>query len=158
MSEDILNPLGASRISPRAAVDAERSTLTRNGYAERNEARLFALSIVRNDKYQKTLVQRAETGGLHPSIETKLWEYAWGKPTERVELSISEDMSSLPTGKLVERAKHIALRLAAIESEEASQLEEDKRKLVQAKLQEETDEARASTEKIHAFRHPSSER
>lgn len=147
MSSDVLNAglERASQTSLRSVVDSERSTDKRTAYAERNEARLFALRIVRDPAYQANLIVRARTGSLPPAVETRLMEYAWGKPTERLEIGSPgsfEDLSDLPTGALLEKAKSLTLRVAALELEEASLLETQKAELVAAKLQEEVDQAR----------------
>jgi hypothetical protein len=153
-SSKMLNPnLGpsqseASSISPSEAVSLERFQDSRKRYAERNEARLFALRVVRDPLYQENVLSRARQGNLPPAVETRLMEYAWGKPTETIEISSqSDDLSSLPTGMLLEKARSLAIRVAALEIEESASLSEDKRKLIELKLQEETD--KANGEKIN---------
>ena len=149
MSTDVLNAglTVASPTSLRSMVDNERSSDRRTSYTERNEARLFALRVVRDPVYQETLISRARNGSLLPAVEVRLMEYAWGKPTERLEIGAPgsfQDISDLPTGALLEKAKSLTLRVAALEIEEASSFEDDKRELVAARLAEEVDQAHNS--------------
>lgn len=51
------------------------------------EERQFALRIVTDKQYQKTLEQRARDGKLAPAIECMLWDRAYGKVKEHVELT-----------------------------------------------------------------------
>lgn len=43
----------------------------------------FARSIVENPDYQTNLLKRAQGGELAPPVETMLFAYAYGKPTEQ---------------------------------------------------------------------------
>jgi hypothetical protein len=81
---------------------------------QRQEARLFALSIVRDPVYRMMLMDRARTGKLAPAVETALMAYAWGKPPDRIELGRIGDAArfdSLSDDQLAERAVSAAAAL-----------------------------------------------
>lgn len=85
----------------------------------RHEAQKFARSILESETYRADIKRRAETGTLAPGIEAMLWHYAYGKPIEQVNLSISagqEDLSTLSIVELQERAKDLLLKLEEAEA------------------------------------------
>lgn len=51
------------------------------------EARELAQRLVHDADYQRGLVERAQAKKLHPAIEVMIWHYAFGKPTEKLEVS-----------------------------------------------------------------------
>lgn len=54
-------------------------------------ARLFAQKIVNNADYQRDVEERALAGLLHPTLEKTLWEMAWGKVPDRLEITDNQD-------------------------------------------------------------------
>lgn len=75
---------------------------------QRAEARMFALSIVRDPEYRKNLLIYARARMLPPAIEAMLWAYAYGRPVERVDVNVSQDPSrleGLSRQELAERAR-----------------------------------------------------
>ena len=50
------------------------------------EVRAAALLIVNDDEYRTELMKAAKTRTLSPGMECLLWYYAYGKPTESVDL------------------------------------------------------------------------
>lgn len=121
--------------------EVERLPERRTSYLQRNEARLFALRIVRDKTYQDNLFAAARARKLHPSIEALIMHYAWGKPTERVELGAPgtfSDLSELSTTELAERAKLVHTSLIALEYENASP---EERSLLEEKAQNSTNDA-----------------
>ena len=79
--------------------------------AQHNEARIFALRVVRDPLYREKLLIFARARRLHPLIEQMLWHYAYGKPPERVELGRAGDFESLEhlsKEELAERARKLA--------------------------------------------------
>lgn len=75
---------------------------------QRNEAKNFALKIIRDAKYRETLEKRAKAGVLAPAVEQMIWHYAYGKPADRVEISRGPDLSDLTEEELADRAELIA--------------------------------------------------
>ena len=64
------------------------------------EAEAAARLVVEDPAYRKTLIDRARACELPPAVETMLWQYAHGKPIERVEHSgvvgIAEVVGAIP--------------------------------------------------------------
>lgn len=54
------------------------------------EAKAFCALIVDSEEYQASVYRRAMDGDLAPAMETMLWHYAKGKPTEHVEIVHSQ--------------------------------------------------------------------
>jgi hypothetical protein len=54
--------------------------------AARNEARLFALAIVRDPEYRNNLMSAMRDRTVPAAVENTILAYAYGKPTERVEV------------------------------------------------------------------------
>ena len=110
-----------------APVVTERERLgeSRLAYAQRNEARLFALAIVRDKEYREALLKAARDRTLPAAVETTLLAYAYGKPTERIELGrpgAFEDLTSLSPSELAQRARTLAEAAAELDLSPAAQL------------------------------------
>jgi hypothetical protein len=106
--------------------------------AQKDEARLFALSVVRDEQYKKNVLARARTGRLAPVVEVTIMAYAWGKPPERIEFGRSDmELSELSTEELAARA--IALAKALLTPNGLSALAAGE--LQQRNAQEQTDAA-----------------
>lgn len=92
---------------------AVASLVPKLGEARRNEARLFALQIVRDPRYRAKLMSQAQAGLLSSAVETMLWHYAFGKPVETVEVGrIGEsNYEDLSREALINRAIELAERL-----------------------------------------------
>jgi hypothetical protein len=75
---------------------------------QRNEAKNFALQVVRDPLYRERLMKRAQMGVLAPAVEQLLWHYAYGKPADRVEISRGPDLSDLTEEELADRAALLA--------------------------------------------------
>lgn len=56
------------------------------------EAREVAQRLVGDPKYQAQLVQRLEAGKLAPGVEVMLWNYAYGKPKEQVDVNVTSPL------------------------------------------------------------------
>jgi hypothetical protein len=97
----------------------------RSSYAQRNEARLFALQIVRDRAYREALLKAARARTLPAAVETTLLAYAYGRPTERVELgrpgSFSE-LEGMSNKDLVLRARALSEAAEQLDTSEAAQL------------------------------------
>lgn len=90
-----------------------------------SEARAFALEIVRSPEYRKSLLTRVAAGTLPANIEAMLWAYAYGRPTERVEvthISPAAQLAEMSVQELAERAALIAKVLTDVGDVEAAEL------------------------------------
>jgi hypothetical protein len=110
---------------PSAVLPFERTEVPgRLSAAQRNESRIFALSVVRNPKYQKNLLDAAIARTLPPQIELAMLAYAWGKPPDRIEVGTPGSFSSyedLPVDALADRAEHLARVLRLVPKPSAPQ-------------------------------------
>jgi hypothetical protein len=66
------------------------------------EAKQAATNIVDDPLYRLKLRLRALAGELPPALETMLWHYSKGKPTERLEISTPGDFAKLTDAELAE--------------------------------------------------------
>jgi hypothetical protein len=95
--DETLTPVRPSEVLPFPRLTA----------VQRNEAKLFALQIVRDPLYRKNLLQAARERRLAPQVEVALLAYAYGKPTEHVEVGRPGDFgdfSRMSEDELAERA------------------------------------------------------
>ena len=74
------------------------------------QAREFARKILDSEEYRNSIERRIGKDSLPGGVEVMLWYYAYGKPTEKVDVSFSEtaDLSDLTEAQLAERAQHLA--------------------------------------------------
>lgn len=88
----------------------------------RHEAQRFARNIVTSDVYRVTLQDRIATKTLAPAIEQMLWHYAFGKPVEQVQVTVTqgEDLSTLSADDLLARADALRAQLLEAAAEEAA--------------------------------------
>lgn len=80
----------------------------------KGEAQRFARQLLHSQAYRDSLEGRIKTGTLSAPIEQMLWAYAYGKPVEQVNLTVSqgaEDLSLLSVEELHARAKALSDQL-----------------------------------------------
>lgn len=85
--------------------------------AQRNEARLFCLQIVRDEQYREKLLALARRGLLNPAVEQMLWAYAYGKPPDRIVFGFEneeESLEDLSVEQLRDRVQNLAVRLVEL--------------------------------------------
>lgn len=73
----------------------------------------FARDVCNDEEYRQNLLHRARTGQLG-SMEATIWAYAFGKPLERVDLTIAvpqEDYTQLSIEELACRAAELTTQL-----------------------------------------------
>lgn len=73
------------------------------------EGRAFARELLESQDYRDGLRARIKTKTLEPSVEVMLWGYAYGKPTENININTHEgrDLSETPVTDLVEEHKKL---------------------------------------------------
>jgi hypothetical protein len=77
---------------------------------ERNEAKNFALEVVRSEEYRNSVWSRAKTGTLPPQVEIELWNRAYGKCPDKLEVTgaAHAELAGLTTEQLAERAQLVS--------------------------------------------------
>jgi hypothetical protein len=88
----------------------------------RYEAQKWARELVMSPTYRQTLEERIRDKKLAPAVEVLLLHYAWGKPLEAINLTVTpgqEDLTTLSVDELMKRAKALSDQL-----EEASALQD----------------------------------
>lgn len=76
-------------------------------------ARIAALRLLESVDYVESLKARVKAGTLAPAIEKMLWHYAYGRPVERIELSVPgvKSFMDMSSEELAARAEEIAARI-----------------------------------------------
>ena len=69
------------------------------------EAKRACAEIVDDPAYRAGLVRRARAGKLAPAVETMLWYYAKGKPTDTVEHRGALDFSKMSDDELKDKTR-----------------------------------------------------
>lgn len=73
-----------------------------------NKARRIAAKILEDKVYLTNLIRRARAGVLAPAMEMMLWYYLFGKPLEKVSVSVSKsDLYDLTDSELALRTKEL---------------------------------------------------
>ena len=102
-----------SSIQSLALLPSERGTQggsSRVHATQRAEARFFAQQIVRDPLYRQNLLLACQKRTVAPAVEIRLMEYAWGKPTEHIEIGEPGDFGALEDLS----AEDLALRAEAL--------------------------------------------
>lgn len=62
----------------------------------------LAKSLLESEEYRSNFRKRLEAGILPPNVEAMLWHYAYGKPTESIEVnhSFMDDLEKLTDEEL----------------------------------------------------------
>jgi len=72
------------------------------------DPRTFALEILSSYQYRESILRRILVDDLPPAVETLLLHYAFGKPTERVEVKDVTPIESLTSEQLEDKALQLA--------------------------------------------------
>jgi len=75
------------------------------------DARSLARMVLNSTQYRESLMRRILFDELPPAVETKLMDYAWGRPTERIEIT---DNTNRFAGMTSEQLEQHALFLATL--------------------------------------------
>lgn len=104
----VTDPSGSNLIDPETGKSrGGRHVGSKNVVS--NEARAFALEIVRSEEYRASLMSRVRTGTLPPNIEAMLWAYAYGKPMDRLQVEHVVPGAALHEMSLAELGERAAL-------------------------------------------------
>lgn len=49
-------------------------------------AKAFCRALLASSEYRESLARRMTLGVLPPAVEVRLWDYAYGKPVEKIEI------------------------------------------------------------------------
>ncbi len=77
--------------------------------------------LINNVEYRAMFIARAKSGELHPTLEKMFFEYILGKPTENVNLNISDnrtDYSKLTEEQILDQKIAMQDRLIQIRAAE----------------------------------------
>ena len=69
----------------------------------------LARYVLNSTQYRESILRRILFDELPPAVETKLMDYAWGRPTERVEINDNRsNLENLTTEELEQKALVLA--------------------------------------------------
>jgi hypothetical protein len=114
--------------------------------ASRNEARIFALGLVRDAQYRANLLKAMRERTVAPAVEVAILAYAYGKPTERVEVGRPgefNELDEMSPEALLARAQLIAAALAG--DPEALKAYAGEHNLIQEVAEQRTDDSAIAT-------------
>jgi hypothetical protein len=73
-------------------------------------AKAFCRELLASPEYRMSLVGRMISGELPPALECKIWEYAYGRPVDRVEIDDKRGkLEELSSEQLEERAMKLMM-------------------------------------------------
>jgi hypothetical protein len=67
------------------------------------EIKEFARSLLDRAKYRANLIRRLDSGKVHPTIESMMHHYAYGKPKEVVQVEGSESLGEILRAAMVRK-------------------------------------------------------
>src|SRR5688572_17757086 len=88
----------------------------------KREAAAFARSVVQSPEYVEWLWERVTNRTLHPETEKLLWQYAYGRPPEHIQLNVSHDtvdLAELSLDELATLTERLSADIRAMDLEEA---------------------------------------
>lgn len=84
----------------------------------------FCRTVLQSAEYRLSILERVSRGALAPAVETRLMDYAWGKPVERVEHKIErKPAAELSNHELAAELEQVLLEIRkrdAIDAESSS--------------------------------------
>ena len=101
--------------SDSAPVRPWHSDGTLSSPAARREANSFCRDVLTSEQYRKRLRARAVAGDLPAAVETMLWDRAYGKVTDRIEVKRVDELGGKSLVELREETKRIQQELDEIE-------------------------------------------
>ena len=86
MSRKLLpNPAGTANLQ-RGSVKGEDKVTKKRAVTDR-EVKRISLRLIRDKEYQRVLREKLQNCTLHPSVQVMLWQYAFGKVKEEIEVT-----------------------------------------------------------------------
>ena len=80
----------------------------------------LAKGILESVEYRRSVARRVADGTLPPAVECKLYEYAYGKPVDKVEINDKRNnLEDLSTEQLEARAMELAALARKLRGEES---------------------------------------
>lgn len=98
----------ARQNSRRKAYEAVRNSSDKDLL---KRAREVAIKIVADPEYLEKLKRRLILGIASPQIEQMIWQYAYGKPPDKIEVNVpvdGKDLSALSDEELADRARQLS--------------------------------------------------
>ena len=105
---------------------AQQGRLEKLSEAQKDEARLYSLRLVRDPVYRKVLLHDLRARKVSGTIEAMVWAYAYGRPPERIEIGRIGDtdlLDGLSREELAARAKALSNWILEQPSEEETEPE-----------------------------------
>jgi hypothetical protein len=108
------------------ATTATRDYRRRSGTRIPSEAKNFAQGIITSPEYRESIKRRVKEGKLAAPIEQLLWYYAYGKPVDKIDLTMDDgrELEGMTTEELAEEARMLAAALRETSEAEATDEEE----------------------------------
>lgn len=85
------------------------------------EGQAFARGLLTSEDYRNQLKLRIKNGTLQPAVEVMLWHYAYGKPTENININQAEQQfESMTTDELMALGEKLMAALAEAQAVEST--------------------------------------
>lgn len=68
-------------------------------------AKAWARAILNSPEYRAALLRKILFDDLAPAMDMRLWEYAYGKPVERVEVKMPETLDGVKMDEITRRVQ-----------------------------------------------------
>jgi len=94
-------------------------------------ARAVCLKILEDPEYRQSIARRIKNDALPAAVECLMWHYAYGKPTEKMEVHVSGDeLQDLSSAQLAARASSLAKMIKKDAEKEQRELEQESSQVV----------------------------
>jgi len=101
-----------------------RSTRKHGKMASKDVGFEFANLLINDKTYRANLKERLQSGTIPAMLEKRLWDYAMGKPAEKIEVEFSKDALEDKTPEQLKAYLEELILVAASLEPETKQLEE----------------------------------
>ena len=75
----------------------------------------FCQGVLSSEEYRRSIVRRVAADSLPSAVECKMYEYAYGKPVDRVEIKNTDRLEDLSTEELRNRLLGLMTQAADLE-------------------------------------------
>lgn len=91
---------------------------------EKQTAKVLSRAILNSREYRDSLMRRITTDCLPAAVECKLYDYAYGKPIERVEIKDTSDtLERVPLETIERRIQYLGETIRLLRAKEAVKVE-----------------------------------